>query len=68
MRRKESLEAAVESALEQIEKKKYESALLAKGFGDEGGIKNCFQIWRRRIVSFIWNWMLQMSLEEQNGE
>lgn len=37
-RRKESLEAAVESALEQIEKKRYEATLIAKGFS-KGQIK-----------------------------
>lgn len=34
-RKKESLEAAVSSALEQIEKGKYETALIAKGFAKE---------------------------------
>lgn len=34
-RKKESLEAAVRSALEQIEKGKYETALIARGFAKE---------------------------------
>ena len=53
-RKKESLEAAVRSALEQIEKGKYETALIARGFAKERIKKYGFAFRGKEVLIGAW--------------